>query len=177
MGSIEIPFNIGDHVWWIGHGYHEEFVTCPECLGQKMLTVVRGNGESFTIHCACCSMGYDPPTGVIKKTFYHFEPTEFVCKTVQFYSDDFRYENEVGETSDTKGHLFATKEECQKACDALNEYHSKNEERRMLANISSKRRDVAWSVHYWASKVSDLKKELEIAQDRLNVSKAKKREK
>jgi hypothetical protein len=175
MGSIEIPFNIGDRVWWTGRGHHEEFVTCPECLGQKFLTVTQGNGQSFTINCACCSLGYEPPSGVIKRNFYHFEPTEFVCKTIQFYSDDFRYENEYGETTDTKEHLFATKEECQAKCNELNKYHSEDEERRVLANITSKRREVAWSVHYWARKIADLKKELEIAQDRLNVAKTKKK--
>jgi len=175
MGSIEIPFNIGEQIWWVGNGYREEWITCPECAGTKVLTLIQGNGEKVSLDCACCSLGYEPPTGTIKRTFYQYEPTPFICQTVEMgFGGDFRYTDVIGQSHEVKGNLFRTKEECQEQCDKLNLEKEKDEERRLLNNTQSKRRDMAWSVHYWGQMVSKLKKELEAAQARLNVCKEKK---
>jgi uncharacterized protein YbaR (Trm112 family) len=177
MGSIQIPFDIGEQVWWVGRGHHEEWITCPECNGDKALTLIQGNGEKVSINCACCSLGYEPPTGTIKRNYYHFEPQEFICRTADLSFDDFRYTNNYGDNVNVKDSLFKTKEECQKRCEELNAEKEKDEERRLLVNTESKRRDMAWSVHYWGRKVGDLKKELEFAQKRLSACKQKKGEK
>ena len=47
--TIPIPFAIGQQLWAISSGHGETWITCPECDGTKVLTLVKGNGESIKL--------------------------------------------------------------------------------------------------------------------------------
>jgi len=73
--------------------------------------------------------------------------------------------------------LFESKDACQEACDALNAECTKHEEEMAIATLASKRRDLAWSVHYWGRLVKNLERQLEQARARLAVCKEKEKSK
>jgi len=88
--SIPIPFALGQPLWWVGNGYQEEWVVCPECCGTKVITMVQGNGTAVSLNCAACAVGFMPPTGRVKRVFYRHEPTPFVPRRVEIYGQEIR---------------------------------------------------------------------------------------
>lgn len=169
---MEIPFDISETVWWTGYGYREEWIVCPECNGQKALTLIQGNGDTVSIACANCSQGCEPPLGRIKRAFYHFEPQRFICEKVEMHGYEFWYHD--GERNVSSENLFKTREECEKRCIELNVKKEKEEESKILTNITRNRAKIAWSVHYWGRTVSKLTKELDFAKKRLSECKERK---
>lgn len=174
MGSIQIPFEIGEEVWWIGHGSREETVTCPECVGKKFITLIQGNGVKVDIDCACCGTGFDGPRGVIRETLNFHEPTRVTLGEVYISGKDVRYSHgSAGWQLDASG-LFKTKEDCLAECVKLNKAKEENRKEQAVNYLKSKRREMAWSVHYWQGQVRDLRSRLDAAERRLDVCKAKK---
>lgn len=168
--QIQIPFAIGQEVWQAKSSFEPEYITCPDCLGEKTLTVIQGNGQKFTVECGACKQGFNPSIGKIQTRQYKIYPYAFTCQSLELHGNTFYYYDgpNNGSPSDR---LFASRDECQKKCDELNDEHAKEEERRSIANLESKRRDLAWSVYYWNKVVKELEKDLERARNRLNVCK------
>ena len=180
-GSIEIPFEIGEEVWWAGHGSRIEDVVCPECVGTRFITMTNGAGEVFKLDCAACRTGYETSRGTIQRTFYEHAPVRFVCRRVDISGREVRYSESSPSAScysmvEAKN-LYRDLEECRKACERLNVERQKNLDETYINNLKSKRRDMAWSVHYWGGQVRKLRDELKRAEDRLDVCKAKERAK
>jgi len=69
--------------------------------------------------------------------------------------------------------LFVLKDECRARCEALNIQRTKSDEQNAIHNLASKRRNMAWSVHYWGQKVKQLERDLEMTKRRLAVSREK----
>lgn len=170
--QIQIPFAINQEVWHAQSSQHPQYITCPDCLGEKVLTVLQGNGAQFTIECATCRVGYEPSRGTIQTRAYQVLPMPFKCARVELNGNKFCYYDPYN-SGTFCDRLFATKLECEKKCQELNEEYAKEEDRRLISNLESKRRDMAWSVSYWQRKVKDLEKDLNAARARLSVCKQK----
>jgi len=179
--SIPIPFALGQALWWVGSGYQEEWIVCPECCGTKAITMVRGDGTAVSVHCVACAVGFEPPTGKVKRIFYQHRPTPFVPRRVEIRGQEILYSTSDPDaqcySSVPASLLFASKEACQAACDALNAERTKHEEERAIAMLASTRRGLAWSVHYWGRLVKELERHLAQARARLAVCKEKEKSK
>lgn len=175
--SIPIPFPIGEPIWWVGYGVKKEWVECPECAGTKVLTLIQGNGEKVTIDCACCSRGYEPPHGVIERTVYEHTPTRFIPGRVEISGGVIRYSESGPDAACYRivrvDELFSDRDECEAACVQLNEDRAKQDAELAVRNLASKRREMAWSVHYWGRKVKELERDLVTARERLQRCKEK----
>lgn len=148
-GHIEIPYALGTKLWWHGTGQRRETMTCPECVGTLVVTIVLGNGETYGTNCRCCQSGIDPPRGIIDVDFIHHEPQEFVCKAVAAAREGFDYFNEAGSCVNVS-ELDETFEACEARCRELNEtYASVTLEQRLHNRRRKAREDLAWSAHYW----------------------------
>jgi hypothetical protein len=172
--SVPIPFALAEVVWHAGYGQHSEWSTCPECCGSKTITLTQGNGDQVSLDCACCSRGFNPPTGTIERRVSNRRPVPFICAWVEVRGEEIRYmENTTGSGTivDSKD-LFRDQNACQQRCDELNKLFEEEQERLILATISHKRKDMAWSAHYWGRKVKDLERELELAKKRLGLIKS-----
>lgn len=179
-GAIEIPFAIGETVWSIGSGHREETVVCPECAGTKAITMIQGSGERFSLGCARCGPVYEDPRGYITRTIYEHRPERFVCARVSVDGAEVRYSEAPSSatcyTSRDSADLFRDQAECQARCDVLNAEKAAADREREIANIASKRKDLAWSVHYWQGQIRRLEKQLEAARAALAVCKEPKEE-
>jgi hypothetical protein len=178
-GTIEIPFNIGETVYWIGNGYAEEMIQCPECLGTKTIKMVQANGKEFQIDCAGCSVGFERSTGQVKRGVWNHRPTLFTPRRVEISGAEVRY-SEADPTANCYScvnakELFRLEAECLVACDKANEEKAEALRGNEIARLKSKKRDMAWSVHYWQSVISNLERDLENARARLGVCKERER--
>ena len=174
--TIELPFAIGEQVWWVGHGHDTETIVCPECAGTKVIEMTKGNGERVSLDCGLCGPGYDPPRGVITRNVYNYTPTPFTPRRWDKSCGEFTFsESEPGSSCYSFSYakdLFRDRNECQKRCDELKKELTENQERRMLANISSKRKSLAFSASYWSQQVARYRKELAAAEARLSRCKS-----
>jgi len=177
MAEIKIPFELGSTLWWTGSGYREEWIECSECVGSKAITMIQGNGTEVSIACACCSHGMERPSGSVKRIFYEHSPMLFVPKRVRVDGGEIMYSSASpganAYSSIDATALFASKEECEARCKELNLERTKYEEERAVANLAPKRRDMAWSAHYWGRQVKRLEEELITCRARLAVCKTR----
>ena len=172
--TIEIPFAVGQELWWIGNGHRTETIVCPDCAGSRAITMILGNGDQVSLECRCCQLGYDQPRGVVERTYFGHEPIRFIPKRVSCEGDRIYYSKSVGACSRVhSSELYATESECQQRCDELNNTATEAELVRSMHVRESKRRDMAWSASYWRGQVKDLEQKLERARARLAVCKVK----
>jgi len=175
MNSIPIPFAIGETVWFPGYGSREEWETCPDCAGSKVVTLIQGNGSRVDLACASCALGYEPPRGVIARRVSDRRPVPFTCGRVSLDGAKVRYSESPPDAtayaSVDAEDLFRDHTACLARCAELNEQYAAEEERRLLANLQHNRRDMAWSARYWGRKVRELERDLALAKARLATSK------
>lgn len=178
--SISIPFPLGVSLWWTSGPHRDQWVECPECCGTKVIEVVLGNGERYSLDCRCCQSGYDDPRGAIKCTVFEYRPVPFLPLSIQMHGSEVSYSESPPDSncysSVSTTNLFATKEECQAKCEQMNAEHAKAEAESIVYRRGRARKDLAWSAHYWGSQVRQLEKDLTTARARLSKCKASKKE-
>ncbi len=175
--TIALPLPLNVTLWWTGTGARTEQQKCPECLGTRVSEVHLANGEKYSLDCACCQSGYDPPRGYLNVTVYEYTPTPFVASRVRVDGDEYWYsESPPGASSyssvESKD-LFRTREECAARCAEKTADQAKARDEGAFRHLESKRKSLAFSVHYWRGQVRKLTAELERAQARLNRCKQK----
>ncbi len=159
-------------MWAVGTGGYERHITCPECLGEKTLTVIQKNGESFEVECACCRRGYEGSLGVIKQYVQDYRPERFVCNRVTGFSRGLVQYSEAPLDATcysykNSDNLFRDKTECQAKCEELNAEDERRREEQFYHHRIGSRRDLAWSVHYWNGKIRKCREELARYEKRL----------
>lgn len=171
--SIEIPFAVGAQVWSAELRHETKWEPCPDCLGTKVMHVRLGNGDEHTIECATCRRGYEGSQGIVSVSRYTAEPRKVTLRRLVNVTPEVEYtdafEGANCYTLLPASRLFANREECEALCEEMRAKAEIEAENRHIANLSSKRKDTSWSVHYWRRKVSDLKKDLAAAEKRLNA--------
>ena len=69
---FQARFKVGQQLWHATFEPHEKWVKCPHCAGWKNALVVFGDGTEATVDCGECSLGFNPPSGLLK--IYEHEP-------------------------------------------------------------------------------------------------------
>lgn len=176
--SIRIPFALGVQCWTVRQRNYPEWVTCPECVGTKFLTLTLGNGAQHQVACGNCAPGYDAPRGVVKTCEYqNYAETFTPVRVTDLRGDEVMYtdapEGASAYSCTSSTRMFATQAEAEAAAAKMNEEHAAAMQKQILTNLMHKRRDLAWSVSYWRQKVAGLRRDLERAEERLNTSLAR----
>ena len=169
--NIELPFALGETVWHAAHRADRTWVECPECLGTKTIKVTLATGEEYELGCAACSRGYEPSSGKVEKTEHRFKPTLFTPQRFSIDSDGVRYSESIPDATAyahvSSNDLFVSEEACAARCSEENKRLDKEWAERELQNLMSKRKDYAWSVHYWRRQLADKRKDIERIEQRL----------
>jgi hypothetical protein len=171
--SMEIPFAIGEQLWSTGYGVREELIVCRECAGTRVIEMIKGNGERVSLDCGVCMHCYDPPhPGYEKIMNYEFKPARFVPKRIGMSGEEFIYSESPPSancySSAYAKDLFRSFDDCERRCNELNEERARDDEQRRIANLSSKRKSLAFSASYWSQKAKTLREELAVAEARLS---------
>ena len=176
---VKLPFPLGVTLWRAAYGAGEEWVTCPECLGTKEVKLTLANGEEYMLDCRCCQSGFGPPRGLIHRCIYDFRPTPFVARRWGTDGSKFWFSDAAPDatcfTHVDQDDLFTDEAECLTRCEQRNAELSKRQEEQQYSHLMSRRKDLAWSVHYWRSQLARHKKDVELAEQRLRACQERKR--
>ena len=171
--TVTLPFHLGVPLWHAAYGAQDEWVTCPECLGTKEVKVTLANGEEYMLDCRCCQSGCEESRGVVHRQNYDFTPTPFIARRWGTDGDKFWFSSQAPDancwTHVSQDDLFTDEEACRARCEERNAELAKRQEEQQLANLKSKRRDLAWSVHYWRNQLSRLRSDIERVEKRLRA--------
>jgi hypothetical protein len=163
------------------HG--ETHVTCPDCFGKKFLTVTLGDGVGsiVTIDCGTCSVGYDPPSGIIRLPTYTAELTtvridSVITKLVNeqeicLYSGDSMYE-----TPESDLFLIEEIQAATERADALAKEHTEEEAKRMLRKEKDTR-TWAWNICYHRRQIKEAERQLAYHRAKLEAAAVHRKEK
>lgn len=173
--TINIPFAIGETVWHAGAKYREEFPVCPDCNGDTVLTLKLGNGEVHTLGCGLCSVGYQAPTGYVRRQLCLYEPTQLKLARVTGFSDGGVDYTDAPEGVDcyhiyNSKTLFTDVQECARACEKLRQEAQEAADKRDLEIRKDRRRALAFNVSYWRREAAKLRKELATVEKYLNAA-------
>lgn len=58
-------YKVGDWVWYATYESEEIKVPCPVCYGNKVVTVILGNGDEVAVECDYCGKGWQNALGYV----------------------------------------------------------------------------------------------------------------
>lgn len=169
-----MKYKIGDKVWYAKREVTQKTVECPDCFGNRYLTVIKGDGSQVTIDCAGCASGYDPPLGCVTYWEQATDVIEIVIDRVEETATKVEY-GFSGVYSVKETDLFCNKESAEARALDLADKHNQEE----LDKINRKEkhnRTWAWHVTYHAREIKRLREQLVYHTAKLDVAKAKKAE-
>jgi hypothetical protein len=168
-------FNVGDRVWVVDSGNAQRLVTCPDCLGQCVLTVTLGDGSQVSIQCTCCEHGWQGSRGQVTVYDWHCEVVSDVVKGMEIEGESVRYKLTRHYFPDA---VFATKEEAEVEMVKVLAAHQTDEEHRFnqVKDQKGRHHSWAWNATYHRSCARRARKELEYHESKLAVAKAKSKE-
>jgi hypothetical protein len=165
-------FNIGDTAYVARAGQEQIWITCPECLGSGRLRVILGDDSEVSIHCECCSRGYEGSPGRMQ-TYAFIARTEEVTITgieSHLHDDVLRTHYKFsGCYFDDEKNLFATRLEALARAEQLREERTADETKR-LKYKEKQHKTWAWNVHYWRSQIRRNREEIARYEARLAVA-------
>lgn len=167
-------YKIDDVVWYANRETKTEQVICPECFGNKFLTVILGDNSQVDIDCVGCGAGLENPKGYIvyykhlvnvkQITIEKIEETKL--KTEYGFNGCYRVDGK---------NLFDTKKEAEKKAEILAEEHNKEELERIYRKEKNNR-TWSWNVHYHRDCIRKAEKDLIYHNAKLKVAKIKTKE-
>jgi len=165
-----MKYKIGDLIWYAHMKYVSKTVTCPDCFGQKALTVIKGDGSQVSIDCGC-RHGCEGPRGYYEYTAYVPDVRQVAIQRIEIEGENISYghsQNYSAQESD----MFDNKEDAEKRAVELVAQHEVEE----LAKIYRKDKHNhtwAWHVRYHRECLKRAMKDIEYHSAKLNVAKVK----
>lgn len=158
--------NIGDKVW-TARLEHKEFTeVCPDCLGDKTVTLLLKNGDRHSLECHTCNPGgYQPSRGYVVKTQYQATAKEAVINEMEIRAEGTNYRFYNWSCKD----VYDTKEEAVAAAEKLRVAREEEDFQRFTCKKEDSRRTWAWNCSYYRRQISDAKKSLAYAEARLGI--------
>lgn len=173
-----MKLNIGDTAWVARAAPVETWVICPDCCGQKALTIIFGDGTQASIECENCKRGYEPPRGVV--VLHEYKPVvepntitgmdqrqEGANMKVQYWSGCSGFDGE---------NAFATIEEAQARANELMAIRAKEEKEAFEKGKYNRDKTWAWNASYHRKCLKEAQRNIEYHTAKLNVAKAKSKE-
>ena len=168
-------FNFGDYIYHASVESSTEWVPCPDCNGDKYITIVY-QGETYTIDCPGCERGYLGSTGVREKYTYAVATKEGTIEGVERrHSEPYEFEYRLRAGSSSywilkESDVFLTKEEAEARAEVLRQERETAEANRVLQKHKPDR-SWAWNVKYHKENIARLQKDLEYHTLKLNAAK------
>lgn len=155
----EPKFKMFDKVWYAELSSVQRWATCPDCCGQRYLTVIMGDKTEVTIKCDNCGPGYNDSRGAVSYYEYVSEPQQVVIESVSCRDGKTEY-GFRGRYSAREEHFFATEQEAVDGAKAIvAEYNQ-----RQLDSIKRKEKEhKSWSFNatYHRNCIRRAEKEIE----------------
>lgn len=166
---MEPQFKIGQNVWWAHRAAQEKLYMCPDCFGQKFLTVILGDQSQVTIDCAGCSKGYEPPRGVICQWEHIPDARRTTIHRVEIRQDKVEYgvDDNYGVA---ESEIFASREEAMVRAEQLSEAWNR-EQSEQIGRKARHSHSWAWNVTYYRKAIREAQKNIELYTLKLDAAK------
>jgi len=168
-GGGRMKYEMGQKVWCVSMENVTEYVTCPDCLGQKQLRVILGDGTEVAVDCAACKRGDYRSRGNLE--FHRYAP---LVKESLITGIALKHGKEVycgeGFWNDEGERVFGTKEEAEAAGVLLAEKFTQEEIKRAHAKEKDGK-TWAWHVSYHRRAAERARKELDYHTGKLTLAK------
>jgi len=172
-------FDVGDTVWYVQSGTNQRYVTCPDCLGQRVLTVILGDDSQVSVSCTCCERGYLGSQGQVLAYDWHCEVLNGPIVGMDVDHESVKYKVQVwhveGSYTIHPDAVYASEEDAREAAVKVLADHKADEAHR-FANVKDQKgrhRSWAWNATYHRNCARRAEKELEYHRGRLAVAKTK----
>ena len=159
--------NIGDKVW-TARLQHKEFTeVCPDCLGDKTVTLLLKNGDKHSLECHTCNPGgYQPSRGYVTKTQYQATAKESVINEMEIRADGIKYRFYDWSCNN----VFETEAEAVAAAEKIRLEKEAEDFHRFTWKKEDSRRTWAWNCSYYRRQIKDAKRDLAYAEARLGIA-------
>jgi len=171
-------FKIGDTVYMAKYDRIEKHIECPDCFGQRYLTVTLGNSEQVQIPCQGCNHGgwEGVPMGYITTYEYGIEVKKHTVTGMEIRQGmpiEYKLDWHNGVCWIGKEReVFATKEEAIAYGESQKAKHEAEAKKQALTKTHD-HRSWAWHVTYHRRELKNHLKQAEYHQSMLDVAKAK----
>ena len=176
-----MKYKIGDKVWMAQFNrYAMETITCPDCQGDRYLTVIMGDGNIIEMPCSLCEkridFGYDNYSCGYKEIHVCKPSVELREITGIEIKNDGSIEYKL--LSSTGGHycpnedkLFDNKEDAVKESERLAELDRLYQINEVEKRKHDSKRTWAWNVRYHKAEIKRCKSSLEHHERKLYFAK------
>lgn len=163
---------IGEDVFVADVKREPKWITCPDCLGNKYLTVIMGDETRHTIDCSRCSRGWEPPIGKIETFTEEVSARQATITGVEQRQEKglVRARYHVGCWIFDDDRVFKTKEEALIGAEAIRQEHLAYEKER----VTSKEKDGktwAWNVRYYREQIKNGHEQVKRYTEKLEAAK------
>lgn len=167
---LKAPFEIGDTYWREAGDSKEITVECPMCSGHRYVTVTLGNGDTYTVDCEACELGYRGPQGFLTQCEVEPRAEQFtIDAVVEWRNGRWRVGNPSGRITDFDT-LFKTEA---LALTASVKRAEKLEERNMASRRKKKYGKVSsWKIQYHKRQIAEFEKQIAWHQKKIDAKKA-----
>jgi hypothetical protein len=95
--NIETPFKVGQTYWKAKSHCEQKWVPCPVCAGKKVVVVLDGYDNRWSVDCDSCGMGHDYPRGFINEYDYTPGTEPFtIAGVASFLNDEWYVKDQLG---------------------------------------------------------------------------------
>lgn len=165
---MKLNFEIDEWVWFATTESHQRPEKCPDCQGNRYLTVTMGDGSTVTIDCSLCSVGYEPPRGIVMVNEYTISAGHDYIKGFEVTEEGVSYH--LGSRYRmSESDLFKTKEEAELRSEALRSAQTAAE----MASWQRKEKDTntwAWNVRYHRAALKEAHRNMEYHSRKLEAA-------
>ena len=176
---MNTKFNVGDFAWIAFAGQVEKSVTCPDCFGQKALTVILGDKSKVSVDCTGGQVGYDPPRGYILIHEFQSDTKQIQIDGIEYgigQETEYKYEMSLNGNfyrAAKESDLFMTRDEAFNRAEELCKKH-RQEELNCLNNLKEQQhRSWAWNATYHRKCLKEALRQVEYHTAKLNVAETK----
>ncbi len=170
-------FELGSDVWYITLQVTKYSETCPDCMGQKYLTVILGDGSKITIDCGRCSRhpALLTPTGQVDRHKRSLETRS--SKVIKIELTGGREKSSILYATGDKDSLlmkeedlFLTQEEASAKMKEISKIPLSENMEQIRYEVREAQRDISWRVNYLREEIERTQKNLVYFTRKLDIA-------
>jgi len=174
--NIETPFTVGKTYYKAKSHCEQKQVPCPVCAGTRVVVVLDGFGNRWSVDCDSCGLGHVYARGFISE--YDWTPgTEpfTICEVVSFSHGEWYVRDKFGAQMNWNS-LYETQEEALVASQKHMTDSIEHNHRTWAAKKQSDLKKATWTLRYHQEAIRKFKKQLEWHESKIAQLKLEKME-
>lgn len=172
----EKVYKVGDLVWYATYDSEEIKVPCPVCYGNKVVTVVLGNGDKVAVECDYCGKGWQNALGYVTE-YQRIPKAERRMITKRRIEDGSQGEEEIEYISDKyilkAERMFETEEEAHNYAIGLAE---KATQEALDKPKYKQEKSYTWNAGYHMKAAKDKRREADYHEAKAKICKSRSKE-